>query len=96
MGAIYLQGFLEDICSWQKQKVRNPAVKSLGKSRVEWGCQQVHVVGARSFLVGSLAEGTQGWNAGARRLGWLCGLGAGQNRDSPGMNWSGRRHSFSL
>lgn len=60
MGARHPEGFLEGICSWRKGNAGNLAVKSLGKSRVEWGCQQVHVAGARCFLVGSLAEGTRG------------------------------------
>lgn len=53
----------------------NPAVKNLGKCRVGWGCQQVHVVGVRSLLVGSLAEGKQCWRGGHR---------------AGGMAWEGR------
>lgn len=45
---------LQEIGSWWTEKGGNPAVKNWGKSRVR--DQQVHVFGARSFLVASLAE----------------------------------------
>ena len=44
----------------------SPAVKNLGKSSVGWGCQQVHVVGVRSLLVASSAEGKWCWKGGHR------------------------------
>ena len=51
--------------------MENPAVKNLGKCGVGWGCQQVHVVGVGSLLVGSLAEGKQCWTGG-HRVGYVA------------------------
>lgn len=45
-------------------------MKSLCKSRVGKGYQQVQVVEARSFLVASLAEGRWCWSSGAQRTGY--------------------------
>lgn len=45
-------------------------MKSLGKSRVGWGCGQAHVVGARSFLIVSWAEGRWYWSGRAQQASW--------------------------
>lgn len=92
MGDTCLEGFLEEICSSWKEKVGNPAVKSLGKSRVGWGCQQVHVSWGQDFSNCQLGRGAVvlEWQSTESRP------GAGQETDLPGMNWSGWCHSFSL
>lgn len=67
MEGICLDGFLEEICSCWKENLGNPVGRGLGILGQNGGVNRptMSIVGARSFLVTSLAEGKGCWGGGA-------------------------------